>query len=196
MTSNKLTIVSSLDVKINKKRLERRIIGSAEKAEFWLQEEIENHLKDYSPEIKGIYSFFQSSTYKEKIRIKDIEFYSSFLAKRFKHAEELGLFIATIGAGIEEKANSDDTFSNFIYNCIGSEYAESAANAMHKFIEKEKGYKMSRYSPGYNDWDIKEQKKLFKLVPGEKIGVILQDSCIMTPEKSVSAVIGSIKPKN
>jgi cobalamin-dependent methionine synthase I len=57
-------------------------------------------------------------------------------------------------------------------------------------MEREQGRQMSRYSPGYGDWDISEQAKLFRLVPGDAIGVHLSETHQMTPEKSVSAMIG------
>jgi hypothetical protein len=47
-----------------------------------------------------------------------------------------------------------------------------------------------RASPGQEGWPIQQQRVLFGLVPGEKIGVQLTYSCLMLPRKSVSFVIG------
>ncbi len=47
-----------------------------------------------------------------------------------------------------------------------------------------------RASPGQEGWPIQQQRVLFGLVPGEKIGVQLTSSCLMLPRKSVSFVIG------
>ena len=48
-----------------------------------------------------------------------------------------------------------------------------------------------RYSPGYFDLDITEQKKFFSLLQLEKrIGLTLTDTCEMVPTKSVTAFIG------
>ncbi len=47
-----------------------------------------------------------------------------------------------------------------------------------------------RFSPGYCDWPVTEQKKLFKLLDFKKIGVELSDSCLMQPRKSISGVFG------
>ena len=46
-----------------------------------------------------------------------------------------------------------------------------------------------RASPGYGDWDVKEQKYLFELVPAERIGVTLTESSMMVPRKSVSFAV-------
>ena len=48
-----------------------------------------------------------------------------------------------------------------------------------------------RYSPGYFDLDITEQKKFFSLLELQKrIGLTLTDTCEMVPTKSVTAFIG------
>jgi cobalamin-dependent methionine synthase I len=42
------------------------------------------------------------------------------------------------------------------------------------------------YSPGYCNWDIREQHLLFSLFPERPCGVILSETSLMAPEKSVS----------
>jgi len=46
-----------------------------------------------------------------------------------------------------------------------------------------------RFSPGYCDWPVTEQKKLFELLEPHKAGVDLTESCLMRPRKSISGVI-------
>ncbi|MFH1636911.1 MAG: vitamin B12 dependent-methionine synthase activation domain-containing protein [Candidatus Woesearchaeota archaeon] len=183
-------ILNELNIKIKRSRLERRIMGPAGKIEDWISEEIDQCLQECTPRAKGAYSFFECKVDSEKIELGGEIFHSKFLAKRFHYAKDLGLFIVTIGPKIEEKSKCKDPLQSFIYDAIGSEYAESSANALQKFIENEEGHKMKRYSPGYNDWDISDQEKLFKLVDGKAIGVRLTESNIMMPEKSVSGIIG------
>jgi hypothetical protein len=45
-------------------------------------------------------------------------------------------------------------------------------------------------NPGQEGWPITQQRVLFGLLPAEKIGVHLTDSCLMLPRKSVSFVVG------
>jgi hypothetical protein len=47
-----------------------------------------------------------------------------------------------------------------------------------------------RYSPGYCGISLKQQQKLFRLVPADRIGVELLPTMIMKPIKSVSGLIG------
>ena len=44
----------------------------------------------------------------------------------------------------------------------------------------------NRISPGYGEWDVAEQRRLFRLCPGDAIGVTLNEACVMTPGKSIS----------
>lgn len=49
----------------------------------------------------------------------------------------------------------------------------------------------SRYSPGYFDLDITENKKLFELMDiTKRIGLTITGTCQMVPSKSVTAFIG------
>jgi len=86
-----------------------------------------------------------------------------------------------------------------VLDAIGSAAAEAVARYVSDRIDEEaaaEGLKTScRASPGYGDWDVKEQKNLFELVPAERIGVTLTDSAMMVPRKSISfAVHISDKP--
>jgi hypothetical protein len=48
----------------------------------------------------------------------------------------------------------------------------------------------NRYSPGYCQWPVTDQRKLFRLFKGSPCGVILTDSALMNPIKSISGLIG------
>ncbi len=186
------------EVKINRRRLERRVSQSKNTPD-WLNKVIDDCLEKSSPEPRGIYSFFSCYVKEDKIFLEDTIFNSPFLTDKFENITEAGLFIVTIGNELgkrtEEAFNNSQPLKGWVYDAIGSEYVESTAKALHKHLEKEKGYCMSRFSPGYNDWQLEEQKKLFSLIPGENIGVNLTEECIMLPEKSVSAIIGHSKKK-
>jgi hypothetical protein len=49
----------------------------------------------------------------------------------------------------------------------------------------------NRISPGYGEWDVAEQRRLFRLCPGDAIGVTLNEACVMTPGKSISLLVGA-----
>ena len=46
------------------------------------------------------------------------------------------------------------------------------------------------YSPGQYKWTIEEQRVIFSMIDSSKIGVKLNESCLMVPFKSISSVYG------
>ncbi len=47
-----------------------------------------------------------------------------------------------------------------------------------------------RFSAGYGDFDITNQRLIYRMLGMEKLGVRITDSCMLLPEKSVTAVYG------
>jgi cobalamin-dependent methionine synthase I len=107
-------------------------------------------------------------------------------------------FAGTIGAEVDEEIDrltSKNKYSDaFVVDATGSAGAEQLVEAFHQGMEKflrtqGKGVTV-RFSPGYCDWTVEEQAKLFKLLETDLIGVELSDSFLMTPRKSVSGIFG------
>jgi hypothetical protein len=68
---------------------------------------------------------------------------------------------------------------------------ENISKIIKKEGLKEKGWASTcQYSPGQYKWTIEEQKEIFQMVNGEKIGVLLNKSYLMVPFKSISGVYG------
>ena len=120
------------------------------------------------------------------------------IAEYLCDAEYFVVYIATAGAGFEEYRKeldeSDDFVRAFMADMIGSAIAEKIGIRAYKDIEAEQsasGMKLSfSYSPGQCGWPVSDQKTLFSLFPSAPCGVILTDSCLMLPVKSVSSVAG------
>ena len=99
------------------------------------------------------------------------------------------LFIGSAGWEFDRakealKAN-DDIVADFIADSIGSVLAEMTVARIEKDYVGKETISMP-YSPGYCNWDIREQHILFSLFPERPCGIILSESSLMTPEKSVS----------
>lgn len=47
-----------------------------------------------------------------------------------------------------------------------------------------------RFSPGYGDFELKNQRIFYKLLELDKLGISIMESCILVPEKSVIAMTG------
>jgi cobalamin-dependent methionine synthase I len=56
-------------------------------------------------------------------------------------------------------------------------------------------YPTTRFSPGYGDFDIAYQKDILNLLNSSRIGLTLTEGYMLTPTKSVTAVIGFSKER-
>ncbi len=78
---------------------------------------------------------------------------------------------------------------------VGSGAVESLAEYVNDVLCQQGiagGVKVTnRISPGYGDWDVSEQPLMFHLVPGAPLGVRLNDACFMTPEKTITLLVGA-----
>jgi hypothetical protein len=81
-----------------------------------------------------------------------------------------------------------------VLDAIGSVAAEEVAEFVQgkvREIADDQGLAISqRFSPGYCDWDIGQQRRLFWAVGGDSMGIHLTDGCLMIPRKSISGIIG------
>lgn len=134
-----------------------------------------------------------------RILLEELNLYvGKIIAAQLKHIESVALFQCTIGDKVElyseELFARGDSLEGYIVNLSGSEAAESMAENIHKEIRKlaeENKLKITnRFSPGYCNWDVKEQFKLFSLFPYDFCGISLTDSALMKPIKSVSGLVG------
>jgi Vitamin B12 dependent methionine synthase, activation domain len=115
-----------------------------------------------------------------------------------KKSESIAVFLCTAGEEIglrcRKAMQERDFLRGYIYDVIGSEIVEAAADLMQADLERkiyDSGKKITnRYSPGYCGWNVAEQHKLFSLIPDNYCGIKLTPSALMDPVKSVSGIIG------
>lgn len=130
------------------------------------------------------------------VHVDDVTFCSHELAMRCQGAEELVIFIATIGPRLEDQVHSriaSEPLPAVVLDYVGSEAVVGLTHHMREHLESDaapKGYRVGwRFCPGYGDWDTGEQHKLFSLLDGTPIGVELAPSGMMHPRKSYAGVI-------
>jgi hypothetical protein len=120
------------------------------------------------------------------------------ISRYLDNAEKCAVMAVTVGAKIEkaiiglEKSGSLKKAS--ILDCVATELCEETADICNAEIKKEAsalGYKCKpRFSPGYGDFPLETQRGIIPILSTEKrIGVTLNESCLMSPRKSVTAVI-------
>lgn len=152
--------------------------------------------------IKAEYKVFnniQFITDTKSVEIDQINFgIKKIVFGQLKKADCVAIFLCTAGAEIgirSRKAMQDrDFLKGYIYDVVGSEIVEAAADLMQDNLERTmigEGKKITnRYSPGYCGWDVAEQHKLFQLIPANWCSISLTPSALMDPVKSVSGIIG------
>ncbi len=134
-----------------------------------------------------------------------VSFTSARISRTLRECDAVVCFIATIDDGIERKVNAlmqaRKLSEASILDSMGSVAVENMVNQFHGRTETEqrgKGRSVTiRFSPGYCDWNIAEQKKLFGLFDAGKVPVTLRgDSFLMGPRKSVSGLFGILPYDN
>lgn len=153
-------------------------------------------------DIKGGYKTFDKVSVDndhETISIEDQTFSpSKIVTTQLKESSSVALFLCTAGAGISERAKKisaeNDPMLGYVFDIIGSVTVEKAMDKIQAELYEilvKNGLSISdRYSPGYCEWSVDEQKKLFSLLPEDFCGITLSDSSLMHPIKSVSGIIG------
>ena len=113
-------------------------------------------------------------------------------------AETVCCFVATVGPALEievQKQMQQRRYADaYVLDAMGSMSAENVVEQFYqrtarRLAKENKGVTL-RFSPGYCDWPVTEQKKLFSLIASQDVDVELNDSCLMTPRKSISGVFG------
>ncbi|MCK4345519.1 MAG: hypothetical protein KAX05_09560 [Bacteroidales bacterium] len=119
----------------------------------------------------------------------------------FPCADRLALFALTMGSKVSTKIEECFLKNNFalgsMLDSVTSLAAENAVELYEKYFHNKLSRKKNThlnncvlsYSPGYCGWHISGQKKIFKCLQPEKIGISLNDNFLMSPIKSVTGVL-------
>ena len=111
------------------------------------------------------------------------------------------MMAVTIGPGpdrLVRRAELRDMLKAYTYQAVGAAMAEAWCEEVNDIIRKEaeeKGlFTRPRFSPGYGDFPLEVQKDFERILEMPKsIGVSLSESLLMTPTKSITAVVGLSK---
>ncbi len=121
--------------------------------------------------------------------------------EHLKNCGEAVLMCATIGAEVDKlirSASVTDMAKAVVIDAFASAAAEQVCEKAEKLIKEENPdkYFTWRFSPGYSDYPIELQEKFLNILDApRKIGLCVNESSLLTPTKSVTAIIGvSDKP--
>lgn len=129
-----------------------------------------------------------------------------------QEVDYVGMFAVTAGNGIREASMRLKEAGRFLEShalqALALECAEGFAELIHRQLRDRWGfpdspdmsmadrfaakYQGQRFSFGYPACpELEDQRKLFKLLNPEEIGIALTDGCMMEPEASVTAIVFS-----
>ena len=117
----------------------------------------------------------------------------------YPRAQALALYVATLGeplpARIRQLFDDDALAQAWMLDAVASAGADLLADRLAERYRQGlvgrgmDGVRVLPYSPGYCGWPTTGQRPLFDALRPEDIGVTLNDSCLMSPIKTVSGVL-------
>ena len=158
-----------------------------------VDEAIERLEKGVKP--KTLLRIFDCNIGESTVEVGGYIFESKRLAENLKGCRRLALFGATLGVEADRMINSaskDNLALAIALQAAAATMIEEVCDTLEEELKEQ--YRVNlrqRYSPGYFDLDISEQKKVFALLDlTKRIGITLTDTFEMLPTKSVTAFCG------
>ena len=131
-----------------------------------------------------------------EIYLDDFCIDSKDIFKLLENSNSVCGLIATVGFSIDTKISyfleRKDIMSAFILDSIGSVAIEELVENICNDINLKYGTTTMRFSPGYGDWSIQNQKNFLQWLGADSLGITLAPSLQMMPRKSVSALLGIV----
>ncbi|MDR1766330.1 MAG: hypothetical protein LBR77_09710 [Lachnospiraceae bacterium] len=126
------------------------------------------------------------------------------LAAHLAGCHSVVLFAVTLGLGVDHlirRYSKVQMSKAAVMQAASAALVEEVCDQVNALVADEEAAKgnvtVSRYSPGYGDFTLENQVRLTAILDtGRRIGVKLNESLLMSPSKSVTAVIGVRKAAN
>ena len=191
-----------VDLQLNIKEVYRYLGYRGREPEEEIKEKIADCIKQVLEvsELRGLYEELPLvfSGEEGELSIGGIKVKSFDLWKNLSECSSVYLLGATIGIGIDRliaRASVSDMTRATIYQAVGAAYVEEYVDYINEEIRvKACGEGLAlrpRFSPGYGDLPLDYQQDIFRLLNLSKhIGISLTESMLMSPSKSVTAIIG------
>ena len=135
------------------------------------------------------------------IEIGNMRIESRSLSKNLKGCEKVILLGATLGIEVDilmKRYSCTDMARTVVMQACAAAYLEEYLDERQEVIAqemKEEGYCLRpRFSPGYGDFSILHQRDLLAMTDtARRIGLTMTEGSMLTPTKSVTALIGLSK---
>jgi len=155
---------------------------------------------------KSVYGVWDCQNDSSAVSIGGINIKSKNLCEHLKNCRHAVLLAATLGTEADtliRRFGVQDMEKAVIAQAVCAAMIEAYCDTVTAEIERELAQKedsclfpVTRFSPGYGDFDIAHQKEILNILNCSRIGLTLTDGYMLLPSKSVTAVIGFSKEKN
>ncbi len=158
-----------------------------------LIEEMEREAETLAPSY--VYACFgvQESDDGVKLEGTNVVLTGKLAKKHFNGCKKIIVVLATLGLKSEillKRYFAINAAKAVVLDAVYTAKIESFLDGIEKKLAEEYGELTGRISCGYGDLPISAQKDLFDLLEGERTGVGINDCYMLTPNKSVIALIG------
>lgn len=141
-----------------------------------------------------IWKKYSCSVMQDKVIIAgSTELISGDLARHLRDCRKVIVLAATLGVKVDNAIRRlalTSVTEGAAAQAVAASLIESYCDEQQRAVDTGGLNQRPRFSPGYGDWKLSEQQKLFALLDCKKIGLTLTDGMMMAPSKSVTAVIG------
>lgn len=190
--SSTVLIKNYSNIPINRMEVLRYAGGSAETTEKLLNNciaEAKNRLN-----YRVCYVKFNLEINENVCNFGVIKIKSNDLSRCLKGCKKVVIFAATTGIDIDRliaKYSRISPAKALVFQALGTERIETLCDAFCKDLKEQNSDLTPRFSPGYGDLPLEIQTDIFNILSCEKnIGLTLNDSLLMSPIKSVTAIVG------
>ena len=149
-------------------------------------------------DVKFIYRIFEISELDtNELKIGTLKVRSEKLYRNLHGCHTVVVLCATLGMDVDllmkRYAVTDMAKATVLQACAAALLEEHCDNIQKQIATNlaEEEYLRPRFSPGYGDFSILHQKELLQMLDAsKKIGLSMTDGYMLTPMKSITAVIG------
>lgn len=184
----------------NKSHLTENEKNSFENLALESVEKISSVMNPRSVYIKFSLQILNEENSKPRILFSDKKIESENLALNLKNCHSIFLFAATLGPEVDKlifKTSKLNPPLSVFLQAAGAMFIEKYCDALEEFLLNQENQNQQkiifapRFSPGYGDVPLETQNLFFEILRCQKnLALTLNDSLIMSPEKSVTAFIG------
>lgn len=202
------TIIKKFQFKLSDLNLNRKdflfIMGYPNDAPDYIKEMLDEILDECTgfENIKGGYRILENAEFLKEnhsMIISSTEFsLGKIVFSQLKKSENIAFFACTAGVEFQNIASQNldgiNPAKGYMLDLLGSEVVNKVVNIIHDSLEDDvskKGLNVTNnFSPGYCQWPLAENFKIFSHLPDNFCDIRLNDSAYMQPVKSVCGMIG------